>query len=363
GSFDSSTCGHSKACYQPTTNDVVSYRNLTSPMPPRMWEMVTGYRSPVRQKPRETIFSKIRSLKAAPYSPLPSLYILIFSVINDSYIEFEFSSVQPSASGVYLALGFSANGQMSPANVIECSSLGTQPLSMKFSANSGTSNQRITNEEAIRSQYITNTLASFQDGKIYCKGNVKSDGNSNSQIFKYTPSQRYYLIVAKGAANAGGLGYHQTNRFVSSQRLLTDLNVGNESGSKVTLVILHAIFMTVAWMTMVPTAVIFARVLRSSWPTLKPGGLLIWFHVHRGANLIGIALMVAGFVLILIHKDWKFVSSGWGGKHAIVGIIALCLAWLQPFISTLRCSPDNPRRPIFNYVHRGIGVAAMVLAS
>ncbi|CAL2030881.1 unnamed protein product [Caenorhabditis brenneri] len=310
GSFDSSTCGHSKACYQPTTNDVVSYR-----------------------------------------------------VINDSYIEFEFSSVQPSASGVYLALGFSANGQMSPANVIECSSLGTQPLSMKFSANSGTSNQRITNEEAIRSQYITNTLASFQDGKIYCKGNVKSDGNSNSQIFKYTPSQRYYLIVAKGAANAGGLGYHQTNRFVSSQRLLTDLNVGNESGSKVTLVILHAIFMTVAWMTMVPTAVIFARVLRSSWPTLKPGGLLIWFHVHRGANLIGIALMVAGFVLILIHKDWKFVSSGWGGKHAIVGIIALCLAWLQPFISTLRCSPDNPRRPIFNYVHRGIGVAAMVLAT
>uniref|UniRef100_A0A1I7UF57 DOMON domain-containing protein n=1 Tax=Caenorhabditis tropicalis TaxID=1561998 RepID=A0A1I7UF57_9PELO len=311
GSFDSSTCGRTKACYQPNDNDVVSYR-----------------------------------------------------VINDGSIEFEFSSTQPSANGVYLALGFSSNGQMSPANVIECSSLGTQPLSMKFSANSGTSNGRINGEEAIRSQLITNTQTSYQDGKIYCRGTVQADGSSNNpQIFRYTPNQQYYLIVAKGTASAGGLGYHGTNRFVSSQRLLTDLNAGNGSGSKVTLVILHAIFMTVAWMTMVPTAVIFARVLRSSWPTLKPGGLLIWFHIHRGANLIGIALMIAGFVLILVHKDWKFVNSGWGGKHAIIGIIALCLAWLQPFISTLRCSPNDPRRPIFNYIHRGIGVIAMILAT
>lgn len=73
--------------------------------------------------------------------------------------------------------------------------------------------------------------------------------------------------------------------------------------------------------------------------------------------------MIAAFVLILIHKDWKFTTIGWGGKHAIIGIIALCLAWLQPFISTLRCSPNDSRRPIFNYIHRGIGVTAMVLAS
>ncbi|CAI2335757.1 unnamed protein product [Caenorhabditis sp. 36 PRJEB53466] len=311
GTFDSSTCGHTKACYQPTDNDVVSYR-----------------------------------------------------VINDSSIEFEFFSTQASSSGVYTALGFSSNGQMSPASVIECSSLGTQPLSMKFSVNSGTTNSRIDGEEAIRSQYVTNTETSYSDGKIYCKGTVKSDGNANTQIFKYNPSEKYFLIVAKGSASAGGLGYHgPTNRHASSQRLLTDLNAGNGSGSKVTLVILHAVFMTVAWMTMVPIAVIFARILRSSWPTLKPGGLLIWFHIHRGANLIGICLMIAGFVLILVHKDWKFVNSGWGGKHAIIGIISLVLAWLQPFISTLRCSPNDPRRPIFNYIHRGIGVIAMVLAT
>uniref|UniRef100_A0A8R1DW15 Cytochrome b561 domain-containing protein n=1 Tax=Caenorhabditis japonica TaxID=281687 RepID=A0A8R1DW15_CAEJA len=311
GTFDESTCGKSKACYSPSDNDVVAYR-----------------------------------------------------VISDDSIEFEIFSTQSSSSGVYTALGFSSNGKMSPASVIECSALGSQPLSMKFSSNSGYSNSRIAGEEAIRGQYITNTETSFVDGKIYCKGTVKSDGNSNSEIFKYNPDEKYYLIVAKGSASAGGLGYHgQTGRYVSSQRLLSDLSAGNGSGSKVTLVILHAIFMTVAWMTMVPIAVIFARVLRSSWPTVKPGGLLIWFHIHRGANLVGIALMIAGFVLILVHKDWTFVTSGWGGKHAIIGIISLCLAWLQPFISTLRCSPNDPRRPIFNYIHRGIGVIAMVLAT
>ncbi|PIC43269.1 hypothetical protein B9Z55_004065 [Caenorhabditis nigoni] len=311
GSFDSSACGKTKGCFEPTSGDAVSYR-----------------------------------------------------VINPSSIEFEFSSTQSSPSGVYLALGFTTDGQMSPANVIECSSLGNQALSMKFSANSGYSNSRIAGEEAIRSQYITDTQTSYTDGKIYCKGTVKSDGNANAQIFKYTPDQKYILIVAKGTASAGGLGYHgQNNKYRSSPLLLTDLSVNGSSGSTVTLVMLHAIFMTVAWMTMVPTAVIFARVLRSSWPTLKPGGLLIWFHIHRGANLIGIALMIAGFVLILVHKDWKFVTAGWGGKHAIIGIIALCLAWLQPFISTLRCSPNDPRRPIFNYIHRGIGVIAMVLAT
>ncbi|EFO99340.1 hypothetical protein CRE_15756 [Caenorhabditis remanei] len=310
GSFDASECTHSKACYQPNANDAVSYR-----------------------------------------------------VISDSSIEFEFSSTQSSSTGVYLALGFSADGNMGPADVIECSSLGNQPLSMKFSSNSASTNSRIPGEEAIRATYITNTQISFVDGKIYCKGTVRSDGNANTQIFKYTPNQQYYLVVAKGQTSASGLSYHgNVNRFKSSQRLLTDMNAGNGTSST-TLLILHAIFMTIAWMTMVPTAVIFARVLRSSWPTVKPGGLLIWFHIHRGANLIGIALMIAGFVFILVHKDWKFTTAGWGGKHAIIGIIALCLAWLQPFISTLRCSPNDPRRPIFNYIHRGIGVIAMVLAT
>ncbi|NP_001360458.1 DOMON domain-containing protein [Caenorhabditis elegans] len=311
GTFDSSTCGKDKACYTPPNNvDTVAYK-----------------------------------------------------VLNDSYIEFEISSTQSSSSGVYTALGFSNDGKMNPANVIECSSLGSQPLSMKFSTNSGYSNDRISGEEAIRSQYITNTETSYVDGKIYCKGTVRSDGNSNAAIFKYTPKQQYHLIIAKGTASPGGLGYHGTNRYISTARLLTDLGAGNESGSSNTLLILHAMFMTIAWMTMVPIAVIFARVLRSSWPTTKPGGLLIWFHIHRGANLIGIALMIAAFVLILIHKDWKFTTIGWGGKHAIIGIIALCLAWLQPFISTLRCSPNDSRRPIFNYIHRGIGVTAMVLAT
>ncbi|CAI5441062.1 unnamed protein product [Caenorhabditis angaria] len=311
--FDSSTCGTTKACYTPSADATIAYKLAD----------------------------------------------------NNQDLELEISSTQASANGVYTAVGFGSASEMGPASVVECSALQGQALSMKFSANEARTNVRISGEETIRSQLMSNVETSYVDGKIYCKATIKGGGSSaNSQIFNFQPDNKYYLLVAKGAASSSGLNYHGPNdRWISSQRLLSDTGAGNAGGKSTTLLILHAVFMTVAWLVMVPIAVIFARVLRASWPNTKPGGLLIWFQIHRAANLIAIALMIAAFVCILIYKNWKFPTEGWGGAHAITGVIALVLGWLQPIISVFRCGPADKLRPIFNITHRAIGVVALCLAT
>lgn len=212
----------------------------------------------------------------------------------------------------------------------------------------------------------------FSNGMLYCSAIVTVSGWAESnQVFTYDAKMSYYLLLARGTATNSGLTQHTTTA-VSNPRLLSDYSKSGSSGvnptTKQRLIKAHAIMMLLSWFFFVPTAVMFARFLRSSWPTVKPGGLMIWFHVHRTCNLIGIALSIASFICIMTANSWEWTgpgssSSKWGKVHTMVGIFALCLAWLQPFISAIRCNPSHPRRPYFNWAHRLIGVVAMILAT
>ncbi|VDM77559.1 unnamed protein product, partial [Strongylus vulgaris] len=263
-------------------------------------------------------------------------------------------------------------------NVIECSALTGQSLSMKFSYNTKKNNVRIKGEEVrlrrkafqrrnfcqidfetwdetIRAQYFLNETATITDKVLYCSAIVDVGGwpSSYGQVFTYNKTQSYYLLLAAGSALTSSLTQHKT----------TDVST---------------ILMLLAWFFFVPTAGMFARFLRSSWPTLRPGGLLVWFHVHRACNSIAIILMTASFICILTANSWNWTGPGshsgrWSEMHTLIGIFTLCLAWIQPFVSamrtrklngsTFRCNPSHPRRPYFNWAHRGIGVTAMTLAS
>ncbi|CAD6193965.1 unnamed protein product [Caenorhabditis auriculariae] len=289
-----------------------------------------------------------------------------YRLTSPTTMDLEMMLVSPTAQDVYIGLGFSNNGKMPNSDVIECSALSGQELSMKFSYNDNSpKNVRIPDEPTIRAQNIQNFQSSYHDGQVYCRATVNINGyGGNGEIFKYDSGTTYQLLLATGPTSGVGLLQHTTTK-VSSSRKLDDVTAGSGAASASKLIIAHAILMVLAWFLFVPTAVLFARVLRSCWPTKKPMGLLIWFHVHRTSNLLAIAMMIAAFVLVLCDKDWKWAkpASSWGGKHAIIGLTALILAWLQPFISTLRCTPDNPRRPLFNYIHRAIGLVAITLAT
>lgn len=97
--------------------------------------------------------------------------------------------------------------------------------------------------------------------------------------------------------------------------------------------------------------------------------------------------MVLAAIFILVGKDLRWTGpwtdrdadSNWkaGPIHSLViisrllvlkhprikiGLIAVVLALAQPFIALTRCGVDHPQRPIFNVIHRTIGVVATVLA-
>ncbi|CAJ0607891.1 unnamed protein product [Cylicocyclus nassatus] len=306
-------------------------------------------------------------------SDQPNAMRASYQVLSAQFIRIELSMKTSTITSLYLALGFSFDNQMGNDNVIECSALTGQSLSMKFSYNPSHTNARIKGEETIRSQYFQNETAAITDGVLYCTAVVDVRGwpSSNGQVFQYNANQTYYLLLAAGSALSSSLTQHKTTD-VSSPRLLTDYDADSSNGmnstTKGSLIKAHAILMLLAWFIFVPTAAMFARFLRSSWPTLRPGGILIWFHVHRTSNSIAITLMTASFICILTANNWKWKGPGshsgkWVEAHTMIGIIALCLAWMQPFVSAMRCNPSHPRRPYFNWVHRGIGATAMVLAT
>jgi hypothetical protein len=48
--------------------------------------------------------------------------------------------------------------------------------------------------------------------------------------------------------------------------------------------------------------------------------------------------------------------------HALFGIIAVSLLWLQPIGAMFRCSPSHNARKWFYYSHKAIGILAWVLS-
>ncbi|WKX95497.1 hypothetical protein Q1695_012169 [Nippostrongylus brasiliensis] len=208
------------------------------------------------------------------------------SVLSLSQILFELSMKTDATSSIYLALGFSDDNKMQ-----------------------------------IESLYFRNETAKIADGVMYCSAVVNVSGwSGSSQVFTYDPKKTYYLLLASGVTTASGLARHKITA-VSTPRLLSDYESSGSSGmspaTKQRLVKAHAILMILSWFFFVPTAVMFARFLRSSWPIVKPGGLLIWFHVHRSFNLLALALNISSFICILTANNWT-----WTGPATAVCIAA-----------------------------------------
>ncbi|MFH4979057.1 hypothetical protein AB6A40_005766 [Gnathostoma spinigerum] len=127
-----------------------------------------------------------------------------------------------------------------------------------------------------------------------------------------------------------------------------------------------------AWMLCVTVTISAARYLKQFWPKTTPAGLRIWFHIHRNVNIFAIVLMLLGLAFIFLGKGivWK---GPWFGKpaaknlsagawHSLFGAISLFLAFIQPFVSLTRGSPQSKNRPIFNWTHRIIGLTGLLLA-
>ncbi|GMR37116.1 hypothetical protein PMAYCL1PPCAC_07311, partial [Pristionchus mayeri] len=318
---------------------------------------------------RTCVFMKTCKGQFGPNCPLA----FSFKLLEGDVLSMELVGYQKSEMNRYLAVGFGDQAGMEGAKVTECSAIGDEKspsVKLSYNVQGEYNNVRIEDEATLRNSIISDAFVKYEDGIMYCswKQNVSvTNDHHMDNCFQHTPGLSYYHIAAYGSSNADGLKQHDRAEDTGK----TDFEGSSSSGGDSTgtkLKKAHGSLMMLAWLIFVPIAAIFARFLRAHWPTKKPFGLAIWFHVHRTCNFLACLVIIAGFVCIFIEADWKWrgVWSGsgnyWLATHSTVGIIACVLAWLQPFISLLRCDPQNPRRPVFNWIHRLIGVTAFLLA-
>ncbi|VDP47225.1 unnamed protein product [Heligmosomoides polygyrus] len=122
----------------------------------------------------------------------------LLRVLNSSYIAFELVAPGTTGAGVYVAVAFSEDDTLAYTQSIECSSIGMEPLSMKFSYyDRNGKNVRIKGEEGIHDQYFLNEVAVFQDGNVYCSAEVNVQGSTISKEGKD------YVIECSALVNEG----------------------------------------------------------------------------------------------------------------------------------------------------------------
>ena len=167
-------------------------------------------------------------------------------------------------------------------------------------------------------------------------------------------SNSTHIILTGG--NADGVTGVNTYVLTWTSTYFDDAEDASGTESYLTLVIMHGVFMFLAWGILCPVGMFCARYLKERDP--------LWFKVHRAMMCAGLLCTVIGFGLIvpaiLGSGHFKFA-------HGAIGLVVVILALLQPVNAVLRPhkpSPGEERsvgRLIWEILHRWSGRTAVLL--
>ncbi|KAJ8409511.1 hypothetical protein AAFF_G00229120 [Aldrovandia affinis] len=196
------------------------------------------------------------------------------------------------------------------------------------------------------------------DGVIQCR--FRREVHIPQDPRRFNLDQSYYLFLAHGRAEFGLMGRHDRQPLISTNMKVIAGTPENMSGSRSLLLLkFHGAFMLIAWMTAASTGIIIARYFKPSWPDRTIFGQKVWFQVHRALMTLAVLLTSIGFILPFIYRGkW----SNRAGVHPYLGCTVMALAVIQPIMAMFRPHPDSPRRYIFNWMHRGAGTSAVIIA-
>uniref|UniRef100_A0A914CM84 Ferric-chelate reductase 1 n=1 Tax=Acrobeloides nanus TaxID=290746 RepID=A0A914CM84_9BILA len=268
----------------------------------------------------------------------------------------------------YVAVGFSNDKEMGGEPVSTCSFVNNN-VTVHLTRNLDNTKANQPSEE----NPLQQISGGQENGLLYCKFQQHTNKNVSSTPELPDLSRSYFLFIARGP-----IGNPSEPTKISLHSLDHDsIDFPQITPSKINL--LEALPSRTTSTAAQPTDYKFllvrfhARYMRELWPTTTPMGLKIWFHIHRTLNFVAVCCLVVSTILVFIAKDitWKGPWFGreqernlsWGSIHSLVGLLAVIGGVAQPFIALTRCGVDHPRRPIFNWVHRIIGLVAFVLAT
>ncbi|VDK46384.1 unnamed protein product [Anisakis simplex] len=312
---------------------------------------------------------------------------------DDQSITMEIFNVASNPASNYIAIGFSDDELMGSEAVTYCAFNDANIGEVHLSYNEGKSNVALfkDNEQRNDEKIVELLEASREDGKMYCKFKQRIvEDNDRLPNFNET----YNILLAHGATqDPRKLVVHSLQTSSDDYPIVAPnkFNVAKFSEEKDTpessevhvdsiiskktkrfFVLLHGIMMMTAWLFLIAAAIISARYLRQLAPSKTPFGLRIWFHIHRAANITAILVIWIALLFIFIGKGWRWTgpaigrsqasNTSPGAIHSLIGAISAGLATAQPFGALLRCAPESRIRPIFNWIHRTIGLLSFILA-
>ncbi|XP_052684226.1 putative ferric-chelate reductase 1 isoform X3 [Crassostrea angulata] len=286
------------------------------------------------------------------------------------YVDFSITRKVTGGGSKWLAIGFSTDPKMGDDDVLHCLSDSAGHVTVARSYNQGTSNQPIANSQ----EGISSVIGSYNDGVFRCSfrysqvrpdpdNRVKRQGTSRPMIDLH---QHRHLMLGDGPAFGDILAMHKENPLVTAEMVnlqSTDI-IGDVA--RYPLVKVHGCLMILAWIFCTGVGLVFARFYKPVWSNRTILGLKVWFQFHRGLMVTTLVLTLVGFIIIFVEANGYSkisapIGKGYVASHPILGIIVTVLTVTNPIMALFRPGPKDKNRPIFNWAHWAVGMAAHIL--
>ncbi|GMT20528.1 hypothetical protein PFISCL1PPCAC_11825, partial [Pristionchus fissidentatus] len=353
----------------------------------------------------------------SPPGCTPSTCAYFLSLTSeDEWTIFEVSTTNVSRKTNYLAVGMSDDDAMGEEPVTFCFFPESGAPSVNVGYNNGKSNTVADDSlKPLLTKNVELLHAEKTDNTLICSFRQRIQPSEEHEMLPDL-SKKYTVLMARGAAKSPThLGIHgltpnladfpfispssiNLTHFYSSApsttlpsmeaESTTDASTSSSSPSpsstapsglfdfskesRLFMIRIHGILMIIPWLFLIPSAIFSARYLRNEWRLYSPGGIKIWFHIHRSLNWISLLFLVVATLLVLMAKDflWK---GPWPGKpkgkqaspgsiHSLLGAVSLVCTLLQIAFALVRPSPDSKIRPYFNGIHRVVGLVSLIFA-
>ena len=122
---------------------------------------------------------------------------------------------------------------------------------------------------------------------------------------------------------------------------------------KARVLVAHGVLMLLGWGVLLPWGAATAHTLKRFDPT--------WFRVHVGLQITGLAVAIVG-VVIALDQLRPFGITDHSQAHGSFGLTVMALGMLQPLNGLLRPHKGTARRHAWEWLHKGTGYAALLLA-
>nr|XP_022316500.1 putative ferric-chelate reductase 1 isoform X1 [Crassostrea virginica]XP_022316501.1 putative ferric-chelate reductase 1 isoform X1 [Crassostrea virginica]XP_022316502.1 putative ferric-chelate reductase 1 isoform X1 [Crassostrea virginica] len=284
------------------------------------------------------------------------------------YVDFSIERKVEGGGQKWVAIAFSNDVKMGDDDVFHCISDSTGRVTVARSFNMGTSNQPINNPQ----EGISSVSGSFTDGVFRCSFRYSQVAPNNRRKRQSTTRPmtdlhlHRHLMLGDGPAFGDSVGMHTQNPVVTADLVNLQLTSIIGDVARYPLVKVHGCLMILAWIFCTGVGLIFARFYKPVWSERTILGLKVWFQFHRGLMVTTLVLTLVGFIIIFVEANgYSKISApmgkGYTESHPILGIIVTILTVTNPIMALFRPGPKDKNRPIFNWAHWAVGMAAHIL--